>query len=102
MKTLTITLRTTDAPMPIADPPHVAFKGFRLTITRPDGSQAYPPIEDKLTWVFSNLAEGGTYKLLAEAVDDQGRTIQALAEASLTVPAAATYRRLDGFDAAWS
>lgn len=103
MKTLTITLRATPGvPVPESSNPFVQPFAVRITVTRPDGSTAQPPAEDKLTWVFGGLQEGQTYRFLMEVVDAQGRTIQALPEASLTVPAADTFTRLDGFDVSWS
>lgn len=103
MKTLTITLRATPGvPVPESSSPFVKPYGVRITATRPDGSTAQPPVEDKLVWTFGNMAEGKTYRFLMEVVDAQGRTIQALPEAALTVPDADTFTRLDGFDATWS
>jgi hypothetical protein len=104
MKTATITLRVTpEVPMPQStEPKFSAFAGFRLTLTAPSGAKGGPPAENKLVWTFGGMFEGQVYKLLVEAVDDAGHVIQSLAEATLQVPAAATYTRVDGFEIAWT
>ena len=98
--TLTVTLKTSlGVPLPAEFGP---FAGFRVSITSPSGTKAAPPVERKVVWTMTGFDPGATYKLLVEAVDEMGRTIQALPEASIVVPTERTYERLDGFELAWS
>lgn len=102
MKTLTITFSTTPG-VPVPNPEMTGpGVGIRLTITRPDGTTASPPVADTLVWTIGNFVEGQVYKLLAEVVDAEGRSIQALPVIDLNVPAIATYNRLDTYTLAWN
>lgn len=104
MKTATITLSVTpNVPMPENAEPFASQAGFRLTLTRAaTGASISTPVEDRLTWVIGSWVEGEAYSLLIEAVDSTGRVIQALPAATVQVPAAPTYTRIDGFNIAWS
>jgi hypothetical protein len=103
MRTLTITLATTQGvPMPDDVGTLSDFAGFKITFTAPSGNTGGPPVENKLVWTFGSMVEGATYKLNISAVDSEGRVIQSLPEASITVPAQRTYSRLDGYSLAWS
>lgn len=102
MKTATITLAVTEGvPMPHTD--FATQAGFRLTLKRlaTDG-QLVLPVENKLTWVIGDFIEGEEYSLLVESVDANGAAINALPLASIRVPAAATYTRVDAFSIVWN
>ena len=80
---------------PLGEPPFGAFAGFRLTLTAESGSEAVSPVENRLTWVFSELEEGGSYTLKVESVDEAGRVIAGLPAIAITVPVTPTFTRVD-------
>jgi hypothetical protein len=101
MRTATITLQVTEAATRPEGAPTAAFGGFRLTITRPDGSTATPPPGLSTTWRIGNFAEGQTYRLLVEAIDVNGAAIQALPPVDVVVPMVPTFTRVDGVAIDW-
>lgn len=107
MRNLTVTIRTTPGtPMPETSTPFAAQAGFRLRlIARPSNAEVATPIEMRKTWTFSGLEEGGAYTLIGEAVDADGRVIQASDRLEIIAPPAgspSTFERVDGLDLAWS